>query len=1538
MKVEPSEPLTTEKVLDKLHPKDSDENETSPANSNQQVSSDAGSSNPSSSDKSKTVAGPSKDDKDLPKPEERLAYKYNPKKKVSQDNNSAQNSDSSQGNKFISPPQRNPNFSAFHQSSYQQPSRDPRNDNRSDFRDKLNFRDPRSDYRSDSRNSWDNQKTAGRDPRLDNNHRDPRNKSNEWRNDDNQTSTSYSKPADYARSSSNDSNNEKSSSRPPMYERSSSFDPRFEARNPQNERFSKPAYNDKRNDKNNKPAYQRPDSHPKRQEEKKKAPNPPNREMSEKSKELVKPNKNPGKDELQKTFKIPKLNKKNVDREGSDSGGAASPKPSEEPEVNNKKKLVKRRASTAAPREPVAGPSEMSKNKKNPNKKSRIIDSDSSDEDVSLEQRIQNAAKKSDEKNKKGKKKAETAEKEEENKDADNEIFIQSALQSLLKKANAQKILDNLKVLFDGEDLEKMLKKSNDDEECEPKKPEKKDDPPKPRGSKVEKAKKPDSTKKIVTEKKSEAAKPCSLEKTTPIFKNVEVPEKQSANTSASSLNKKKKGGKGNRELDALNEDIDNMFIRNDVLALTGRRACTLAIKFDENLPNIEPEKEEVEKQNPTKPKKKSIKSMLVKNNIKPCRVALRRINISNYEIPNFSTDEDDSYIPDIVPTRRQFAVKSTAPKPQKPPVVASPGKGKKRKGANIWCMPKTKRSKKKKVDEVVAPANRKNTNVDVHAANTYHCKHCNLCSYKQANDAQQMVNHYKSSHPDSEILISRIEPAAAAEIKRNPMKVTGKFQQALNQVLFTCYFCKNLHVTSTHFWKNHIFSHTGEFPYKCGECETPVIMKSDKHMDYKNHQQCKSVTFNQQFNVEFESNHLYAHMCDTCHYVQLSKENVEKHVRDQHDDAVNVRIIKFSVFNYELTEEQERIQNASQNINEETNQLVETEIEIEATETVGMDGEEDEWEDIDEDDDRDKYRKRKMKRPLVPDNLNDIVSSLSKRKKKLNVSASSVQSDSSAATNNSIQNFMATQMSPNTVRTLTSMNYRKIRNIGFAVTTKGIAYSCHCSNITIDKNGFMVHLASLHAQSNFWDGYCLVCEKIVSNGGSALAEFQHMESVHIKGAENVAPAGKNNSSEAEKSVLSLKVRNLPGDTLSRNKQAEAAGPGGEQTIQTVPIQALKNIKIVRMPGTLPVSTPVSGLVPLSAASGGSSNIKVTMVNQQKPTMLNQQKPPIVIQNGNMITVNENSIKPTNVVPNGVQLMHQVTTTAAAANTTHVPIISSVSSLYNSEAAQAKKISVRRKTYVPSQAQAPMVSIPEPVDVDPDQSVRPWIAKASISHIKSVENLKIMLQEICLYATYKCMGSHCSYYTIDPVLFSQHLIKHDKISAEDRENYLSCAYCSFSSETVSSLTEHITNVHKFDKYQCGYCFYRSCSDSNVVVHIEEFHKQKIKKILETNAMIRNEIDEIPFIKASRQQFVPAMVCVCEYYISISYFRILKLRTSMKIQEFIFFLIFLIDCKARFFVIDVYQKHMETHPKNVITKCIKCGDKATKNDLYKHLIK
>lgn len=217
------------------------------------------------------------------------------------------------------------------------------------------------------------------------------------------------------------------------------------------------------------------------------------------------------------------------------------------------------------------------------------------------------------------------------------------------------------------------------------------------------------------------------------------------------------KKGKKN-ELDRLNDDINEMFIRDDVLKLKQRRHPSVTSYNEDELMLDKRVKSCLEKKQPPQQHhhstvklpnlRRKIADLNKEYNVhlKPCSVVLERLSDTN----------------------------------QPPP------------------------SETNKM---------KNVQSDIHLQSLFE-KQCALCDFSD----EDITSHYVTVHPTREVFVSRVNPAVAQQIVLNPHKKHGSIEGSRYnggmKITCVCPLCQEELSLTGRKWKLHFLQHTGE--YKC--------------------------------------------------------------------------------------------------------------------------------------------------------------------------------------------------------------------------------------------------------------------------------------------------------------------------------------------------------------------------------------------------------------------------------------------------------------------------------------------------------------------------------------------------------------------------------------------------------------------------------------------------------------------------------------------------------------------------------------------------
>ncbi|KRT79400.1 hypothetical protein AMK59_7735 [Oryctes borbonicus] len=194
---------------------------------------------------------------------------------------------------------------------------------------------------------------------------------------------------------------------------------------------------------------------------------------------------------------------------------------------------------------------------------------------------------------------------------------------------------------------------------------------------------------------------------------------------------------------------------------------------------------------------------------------------------------------------------------------------------------------------------------------NELHCKdyyvdgpknQCKLCSFR----GKLVIQHYKSGHPKSEVLISRMDPKTTEHLIREArdkrydlIEIKEKLGTKKLRYGFKCPF-KCLIGTTVDTFENyydHITCHTGEHRYFCPYCNFSTFnprnlrahMVPQHNSNLEHHGKPATP-------APPSSKYMFGFVCKECHYVQTKREKIESHVRDYHDNDAEIIKINLSL------------------------------------------------------------------------------------------------------------------------------------------------------------------------------------------------------------------------------------------------------------------------------------------------------------------------------------------------------------------------------------------------------------------------------------------------------------------------------------------------------------------------------------------------------------------------------------------------------------------------------------------------------------------
>ncbi|XP_037936158.1 uncharacterized protein LOC119670110 isoform X3 [Teleopsis dalmanni] len=347
-----------------------------------------------------------------------------------------------------------------------------------------------------------------------------------------------------------------------------------------------------------------------------------------------------------------------------------------------------------------------------------------------------------------------------------------------------------------------------------------------------------------------------------------EVDEKKQTENNPLKGKKRKKN-----ELDRLNEDLNEMFIRDGVLTATGKRMCTHvateSAKKDERIPNV---------------KTKTVEKQLSINQTETPPLNTKvdlHVDINNVSEPPISINLDD-------PKFHKKCIVNIVK--IKTPINKPCPKSKKR----VWLLDHVKNTwSKKKIKK-----EEKNNNIYWHSQSIY-TSWCFVCQ----KDIKFAAVHYKQEH--NEFYLSRLPPSVLDRIK-NDKSNKPLFGLKEKKLWFhRCPFCLQYLRNTISSWVDHFSTHTGEYSYQCNSCGKVANKKMQLSNKCRtNHCTGTPIAINLFLRTTIP---IKGHVCHICNFVQMNRKNLDTHYIEQHDhktedvqnsgysvDLLNIGNVKF--------------------------------------------------------------------------------------------------------------------------------------------------------------------------------------------------------------------------------------------------------------------------------------------------------------------------------------------------------------------------------------------------------------------------------------------------------------------------------------------------------------------------------------------------------------------------------------------------------------------------------------------------------------------
>lgn len=197
--------------------------------------------------------------------------------------------------------------------------------------------------------------------------------------------------------------------------------------------------------------------------------------------------------------------------------------------------------------------------------------------------------------------------------------------------------------------------------------------------------------------------------------------------------------------------------------------------------------------------------------------------------------------------------------------------------------------SKKTKISDSTPVVYPPNTNIKLFPLHKDYKNRCMICDFETA---RSLVLHYVNEHRDAEVYVSRLASDIAAQLMnpRNKLKKaivdTRKDEMRFKQ---QCYFCKKEKVFTHQVWLTHIGTHTGEYQFECKKCtlyQSPYPLNQGSGTNHPC--QVKKSDWRRLPMKWKEDDQVHLYVCKLCNYTQLSEDNIQRHLRIQHEASVN--------------------------------------------------------------------------------------------------------------------------------------------------------------------------------------------------------------------------------------------------------------------------------------------------------------------------------------------------------------------------------------------------------------------------------------------------------------------------------------------------------------------------------------------------------------------------------------------------------------------------------------------------------------------------
>ncbi|CAH0548709.1 unnamed protein product [Brassicogethes aeneus] len=347
-------------------------------------------------------------------------------------------------------------------------------------------------------------------------------------------------------------------------------------------------------------------------------------------------------------------------------------------------------------------------------------------------------------------------------------------------------------------------------------------------------------------------------------------------------------------ELELLPGNIQDMFIRDGELTANGKRMCRM-LKSDPKALNTDTKDKEKNSEKKI-PKEEDSKNAMDINYMTNVKVVLNRISpkeLLKLRIPKslFLKEEIDAE-PSSISLESEDLKKGEKEEEKIDNENTKKKKVTKRKRKTFWTSGLNKKRKKRKADKdklIAETTDKPFVKPHVCYLKEKNKMQCKLCPFS----SKYLAHHYIMNHPEEEMWFTRLTKENA-KLAVEDAKVNMKKYEQLTTAFklhkkyqFACCFCKYNNSMFPISFYDHVTLHTGEFRYKCQDCN----FVNNNRKGIKNHIQKNKSHKRHALPSKLSGIYTFLFMCNECNYCQIDKGNVKKHVNNTH--GKNVKITK---------------------------------------------------------------------------------------------------------------------------------------------------------------------------------------------------------------------------------------------------------------------------------------------------------------------------------------------------------------------------------------------------------------------------------------------------------------------------------------------------------------------------------------------------------------------------------------------------------------------------------------------------------------------